>query len=435
MFNKRLKEALFSSQSENKMFRQIIDSLKSEMLHITLSPDGVINTVNDWVCNELNFRADELIGRTFSDLVPARSRSTNHYKQMTKAIRQHEHWSGAVEVSNEAQHWVRIILQPVFDMNGECISIDIFGNNLTRTIEASRENENMISALTRSMAIIEFSPEGIIQSANKLFLNTVGYTLDDVKGKHHRIFCTEDEKHSQDYQNFWQRLNNGEFVADRFKRLNKAGHIIWLEASYNPIFNAYGELYKIVKFATDITPAVKREQIVSDAAELAAETSSETGDFASRGQELMKETEAAMAQLATQMNSASEHINSLEEQSRSISGMVNSIGGIADQTNLLALNAAIEAARAGDQGRGFAVVADEVRELASRTSRSTEEIIQVFSQTDKLTGESVRTIQESLKTAEAVMNHIQETSQMIDNINQGARKVGDAISQLSNRLE
>ncbi|WP_018983736.1 methyl-accepting chemotaxis protein [Salinimonas chungwhensis] len=435
MFNQKLKEALFSSQNENAMYRQIIDSLKSEMLHLTLSPHGEINAVNEWVCNELNFSKNELLGKTFTQLVPERSRSTNHYQQMCDAINRQEHWSGAVEIDNGKNHWVRIILQPVFDVSGKCLSIDIFGSNLTRTIETSRENENMISALTRSMAVIEFTPDGYITHANDLFLNTVGYKLDEIKGKHHRIFCTEEEKNSQQYQDFWHRLNQGQFVASRFKRVNKSGQTIWLEASYNPIFDAYGKLYKMVKFATDITAQVQREMLVNDAAEFAAQTSSETGDFASHAQQLMKNTEAAMAGLASQMERASQQINSLEEQSKSVSSMVNSIGGIADQTNLLALNAAIEAARAGDQGRGFAVVADEVRELASRTSRSTEEIIRVFAQTDKLTGESVLSIQESLKTAENVMNHIQETSQTINNIHEGAQKVGEAVSQLSNRLE
>ena len=234
---------------------------------------------------------------------------------------------------------------------------------------------------------------------------------------------------------FWQKLNQGQFVASRFKRINKQGETVWLEASYNPIFDANGDLYKIVKFASNITADVQREQIVSDAAELAADTSEKTLLFAHRGEQVVGETESEMDALSAQMQSVAKKINALEEHSKAISSLVNSIGGIADQTNLLALNAAIEAARAGEQGRGFAVVADEVRELASRTSRSTEEIIRVFSQTDAITSESVASLNESLNTATRVVTHLRQTSEVIANINQEAQKVGEAISQLSNRLE
>ena len=145
MFNSKIKLELETSRAENAMFRQVLDSLKSEMLHLTLTSSGIVEEVNPWFEKETGLSAKNIVGQNFKSLVPSRSRSSNHYQQMCEAIDAHRHWSGAVEIENDKVYWIRVILQPVFDVHGHCISIDIFGNNLTRTIETSRENENMIS--------------------------------------------------------------------------------------------------------------------------------------------------------------------------------------------------------------------------------------------------------------------------------------------------
>ncbi|WP_269748474.1 methyl-accepting chemotaxis protein [Alteromonas pelagimontana] len=424
MFNSQLKLQLRSAEEKVASYDQIFDSLKSEMLHLTLDNEGIISEVNELFESESGFKKHHIVGSAFVDLVPKRAQTSEHFRQLAAAIKSKHHWAGAVEVGKyEKLVWLRVILQPIFDLQGKCQSFDVFGNNLTRTIEASKQNENLISALHRSMAVIEFFPSGEIITANSLFLQTVGYSLNEVQGRHHQIFCTEEERRSDEYAQFWHRLNQGQYIASRFKRVNKKGQTVWLEATYNPIFDSYGKLYKIVKFATDISQQVRRENLVNEAAVLAADTSISTGECAEKGLKLMQDTALVMEKLSDHMAVASQKIKALEEQSSTISKMVSAIGSIADQTNLLALNAAIEAARAGDQGRGFAVVADEVRQLASRTSKSTEEIMNVFSNNERLTKDSVITITQSMTTAEEVVEHIRSTHEVIDNIQAGAEKM------------
>lgn len=435
MFNKHLKLQLAEAESKLSPLLQIIDSLTAEMLHLTLDVEGRVREVNSLFCKETALEESRVKGESFTNLVPNHARSTNHFIELLNALKQKEHWAGAVELDNNGKViWLRVVLQPIVDKHGVCQSFDIFGSNLTRTIEKSRQNENIVAALKRSMAVIEFLPSGQIITANELFLNTVGYGLKDIQNKHHRMFCSEEESGSEAYIKFWKKLNSGEYIASRFKRINKNGQIIWLEASYNPIFDNYGKLYKIVKFATNITAQVDRENEVDNAALLAHETSEKTGENATNASELMHETAIVMEKLSVQMKEASEDINALEEQSNAISAMVNSISGIADQTNLLALNAAIEAARAGEQGRGFAVVADEVRELASRTTKSTEEIIRVVAKNETLTKESVATINSGRDTASDVVQRIKATSQVIRDIQDGAKKIVDAVSHLSKKV-
>jgi len=262
----------------------------------------------------------------------------------------------------------------------------------------------------------------------------MGYTLDQVKGKHHRMFCEPEEYNSAEYQAFWEKLRRGEFIADRFKRIDSHGRVVWLEATYNPISDAHGRLYKIVKFATVITDQVNREIAVSQAAEIAFTTSQHTDDSARRGSVVIQETVDVIRELASQMAAAVEGIGALDRQSQVVGSIVKSIGGIADQTNLLALNAAIEAARAGEQGRGFAVVADEVRLLASRTTKATEEIVDVVMQNQKLAEEAVRIIEQGKQHAEQGLELSAQAGTVIVEIQDGAKKVVNAVGQFTNQL-
>ena len=113
--------------------------------------------------------------------------------------------------------------------------------------------QGQLDALTRSQAIIEFDLHGNILVANDNFLNTLGYTLEEVQGKHHSIFVDNKYRNSREYKEFWARLNNGEFQSGEFCRYSKTGEAVWIEASYNPIFDANNKPFKVVKFATDIT--------------------------------------------------------------------------------------------------------------------------------------------------------------------------------------
>ncbi|HAM18815.1 MAG TPA: chemotaxis protein, partial [Alteromonas macleodii] len=212
------------------------------------------------------------------------------------------------------------------------------------------------------------------------------------------------------------------------------GNTIWLEATYNPICDSHGRMYKVVKLATDITEQVARENAVSSAADIAYRSSNTTDQIATRGKEVISELLSEMSSLSQQMDRAKEGINALDAQSQQIATIIGSISAIAEQTNLLALNAAIEAARAGDQGRGFAVVADEVRQLASRTTEATEEIINVVKHNQTLATDAVNLVNEGDEKAQSGLNYAREAGEVIEQIQDGAKEVVDAVGQFSSRL-
>ena len=232
-----------------------------------------------------------------------------------------------------------------------------------------RELETLWEAINRTTAIIEFTPDGMILNANDNFLNTVHYTLQEVKGQHHRILCKPDYTRSLEYKNFWKQLAAGIPNRGIFERVDKNGKTLWLEAEYTPIVDASGKVVQVVKNARNLTAQIQAETRL-------AEVTSSLQEKIRTGEQAISGVNEQISEVLEKNSHFKSSIESLSGQAVEINKIVGTIRDIASQTNLLALNAAIEAARAGENGRGFAVVADEVRKLAHRVQEATREIQQ-----------------------------------------------------------
>ena len=436
MFANRYKLELQALRDKLATIEQIRASLDEEMLAMYLDAEGRIELVNANFENEMHYRAQQLIGKPLLELIPQHVINLDFHHRVRQAIERGEHLSGVIRLirGNGEEAWLRSILQPIRDLDGRLTHFSIFASDLTRTIQSSREHENLIKALQRSTAVIEFNLDGEVITANERFLDSMGYTLSQIQGKHHRTFCDSAEYSSPDYTHFWEKLRRGEFVAGRFKRIDSAGRVVWLEASYNPITDAHDRLYKVVKFASVITDQVNREEAVAEAAKIAFDISKGTDNSAIAGADVVNKMVDAMRELSSRMQEAAQGIEALDKQSQLIGTIVKNISSIADQTNLLALNAAIEAARAGEQGRGFAVVADEVRQLASRTSAATEEITGVVGQNQQLAEKAVELIGRGKEQAELGLNLSSQAGQVIDEIQVGAKQVVQSVEQFTTQL-
>ncbi|WP_285602365.1 PAS domain-containing protein, partial [Helicobacter sp. NHP22-001] len=123
---------------------------------------------------------------------------------------------------------------------------------ITTLTKENRELRAIYNAISRSLALIEFDTEGKVITANDNFLHLMGYTLEEIKGKHHSMFCDPEFVKTPQYTEFWRHLKSGEFKRGTFKRVTKTGKAVYLEASYNPVFDSEGKIYKFIKFALDI---------------------------------------------------------------------------------------------------------------------------------------------------------------------------------------
>lgn len=433
MFNSRLKNKIQQLEQRLAALEHVKTTLDQQTVAVTLDAAGVIVQANALFEKELGFTEVELVGRPLRELSPHELSSDVHQRRALDAIAKGSHYSGTLRLtSRQGSHvWLRVMVIPFNGDGGILERVVLYSSVLTRTIEASRENEALVGALMRSTAVIEFTLDGVVLTANKNFLDGMGYTLAQIEGQHHRMFCLPSDAQSAGYEAFWQTLRNGSYIAGRFCRMDKYGREIWLEASYNPIVDANGKLSKIVKFATVVTDQVNRERAVAEAAGLAHDTSVRTNSSAEQGREVIQGTVTTLNALSTLMEDAAHGIEALDAQSQEIGAIVKTIGGIADQTNLLALNAAIEAARAGEQGRGFAVVADEVRQLAFRTTQATAEIVEVVKKNQLLASGAVGMIDKSRHQAAAALGLASDADEVIKDIQQGAKSVVAAVEQFS----
>jgi methyl-accepting chemotaxis protein len=437
MFNKTLKTELAARTADVTEYKGLIAALERSMAVVEFDLTGKVLRANEAFQDTLGYSAAQLLGKSHRDFCLPQLTASPAYTEFWNDLRAGKFVSGTFKRvdSHGRTVWLEASYNPVLDAQGHVLKVVKYALDVTHKVEQEAAFHSKLAALDRAMAVIEFDLNGQVLDANQNFQHVMGYSLAELKGKHHRMFCEPALVNSSEYADFWRRLNNGEFFTGQFKRIGKHGRVAWLEASYNPVYDGDGKLIKIVKFASDITERVEKFEEDSRGASRAYHISSETERFAEHGTQVIQETASEMRRIADNIGASARLVGQLGERSEQITAIVNTIRGIADQTNLLALNAAIEAARAGDQGRGFAVVADEVRQLAGRTSRSTAEIAEMIGMILSETRDAVTSMNATQEGAQRGVSLADQAGSVILQIRTSTSDAVEAVSMFASKLD
>ncbi|MBK3464225.1 PAS domain-containing methyl-accepting chemotaxis protein [Pseudomonas shahriarae] len=434
MFFNRHKSALDDLQQTLTQQNGLLDAINRSMAVIEFDLDAVVLSANDNFLKTMGYRAEQAIGQPHRLFCTPEFGRSAQYSELWSRLKRGEFQSGTFERINSKGEsvWLEASYNPIKDAAGHVVKVVKYAMDVTAKVQQESEANAKLQAIDRAMAVIEFNLDGSIITANQNFLTRMGYTLAELKGKHHRLFCTAELVNSSAYQDFWRRLNQGEFFQGQFERIDKRGQTVWLEANYNPVYDASGRLCKVVKFASDVTARVEQHEQDARSASAAYHISVETRKVAEQGTQVIQQAASEMREIAEDIAASSTLIAHLGERSEQITAIVNTIRGIADQTNLLALNAAIEAARAGEQGRGFAVVADEVRQLAARTSGSTAEISNMIGLIQSETRQAIKSMDGTRDRAAQGVELADQAGTVILQIRDGASEAVQAVSMFAN---
>ncbi len=232
-----------------------LEALSKSQAVVEFELDGTIIAANEIFTALVGYRSEDVVGQKHSRFVDASEQNSDSYREFWQALARGEHQSGEFRRigRGDREIWIQATYTPIFDMDGKPFKVVKFAVDVTADRFERADTAGQIAALNKSQAVIEFEMDSTIITANDNFLAAMGYDLDEIRGEKHALFADPVDRDSDEYKRFWAALNRGEHQTGEFRRIGKSGREVWIQASYNPIFDMDGKPFKVVKFATDIT--------------------------------------------------------------------------------------------------------------------------------------------------------------------------------------
>lgn len=303
--------------------KAVLSALGRSQAMIEFDTSGKILSANENFCRAMGYEAHQIVGKHHSMFCDQAYASSDEYRTFWKNLSAGNYDSRQYKRLGKGgrEVWIQASYNPVME-NGKVQSIVKLATVITENKLKSAEDCGKITAISRAQAIIEFTTTGDIITANSNFLNCLGYSLEEISGKNHRIFCEPEFRESRSYNEFWQKLGAGEFFSAEFKRIGKGGRTVWIQASYNPIMDEDGKVIKVVKFATDVT---ERVRAVDDLAK--SLTSLSNGDLTAKidvpfiptFEKVRQDLNNSLEKLQTAMRDVSECVTSIASGSGDMS--------------------------------------------------------------------------------------------------------------------
>jgi methyl-accepting chemotaxis protein len=385
-------------------YRGQLAAISKSQAVIEFNLDGTIITANDNFLSTMGYTLDEVVGQHHRIFVDPTYGQSNEYRLFWEKLGRGEFVADEFKriARGGKEVWIQASYNPILDADGRPFKVVKYATDITDAKLRNADYEGQLAAISKSQAVIEFNLDGTIITANDNFLSTMGYTLSDVAGEHHRMFVEPEYAQSNEYRLFWERLGRGEFVADEFKRLARGSKEVWIQASYNPILDADGRPFKVVKYATDITSQVEfRAYLQAGVAEMlavvdAAAQGDLTAEIELRGDddlgrmadglrqffESLRGSVGNIAEMATNLATASEELNSVSTQ----------MGATAEETSAQATTASAASEQVSANVASVASSAEEMSASIGEIAKSATEAAGVADRAVETSAETSRTV-------------------------------------------
>lgn len=407
--------------------------------------DGTIITANENFLKTLGYTLDEIQGKHHSMFVEPSYKLSVEYKQFWRELKEGRFQAAEYKRIGKGgkEIWIQASYNPILDSQGTPVKVIKFATDVTAARLQNADYEGQIAAIGKSQAVIEFNMDGTIISANDNFLKTLGYSLDEIKGRHHSMFVEPSYKSSVEYNQFWRDLSDGKFQAAEYKRVAKGGREVWIQASYNPIFDLNHRPIKVVKLAVDITAQVNaREDLKSKVnAMLPVLAAAAKGDLTREvpvsGQDPIGQMGDALSQLLASLRksiiSIKENSVSLASASEELSAVSNQLSSNADETAVQAgvVSAASEQVSSNTQtvATGIEEMSASIKEIAKNASdaaRVATSAVKIAETTNSTIGKLGDSSAEIGKVIKVITSIAQQTNLLALNATIEAARAGEA---------
>ena len=374
--------------------------------------DGTILTANENFLRTLGYELAEIQGQHHSMFVEPEYRDSAEYKRFWERLARGEYDSGQYKrlAKGGRTVWIQGSYNPIFGPDGKAFKVVKYATDVTAQVLAEAERKGQLEAINRAQAVIEFTLSGIVLGANDNFLNVLGYRLDEVRGQHHGMFVEPAYRASDDYRRFWEKLARGEFDSGQYKRLGKGGRELWLQASYNPIFDGNGKPVKVVKYATDITAQVRSSHEMQQSVE--------------QTEHIIRA--AIDGDLSRRLSSASQS-GDLLKMSNAINSLLESVSDIVSRVK----NAAREVLRGAEEiSQGNANLSQRTEEQSSsleETASSMEQMTSTVKQNADNAGQANQLATAARDQAEKGGAVVGNAVRAMTEINDSSKKIADII--------
>lgn len=418
-----------------------LEALNRTQAVIEFALDGTILAANKNFVDTLGFTdASEFVGRHHRLFVDPVEAESPEYTAFWRRLAAGEPDVGMYRRlgAGGREVWIQASYNPVLDRFGRPVKVVKFATDVTAQRLRSADMEGRLAAIDKVQAVISFSLDGTILEANDNFLATMGYDRQDVVGQHHRMFVDRHDRETAEYRAFWEKLGRGEYDSALYRRVDGRGREVWIQGSYNPIFDMAGRPFKVVKYATDVTTQTRATRTLHASLTELADTVPAIAEQARITNALANEASRSATDGGAMVEAVISTMLAIQEGARDIADIVSLIDSIAFQTNILSLNAAIEAARSGSHGRGFAVVAQEVRMLSQRSAASARHIrtlidgtLERVSEGSARSGEAGAAMRDILNSVGTLLERVSDVAQATNTQAGGIDSVRRAVAELA----